>query len=145
MTTDEKISLLEILTELALTEANLIWTRFSAILYASTGLLGILAFAVERGNDVIPVFTAGFGLLLSVVWLQTIRLSSFYYQRWQTDADYLISQDEHLKEIVRGRLAPRVEKPRGWTASKYSMLVPIGFSILWLVVIIDALGFISIL
>ena len=145
MNSQEKIHLLELLTSLAQSEADLIWTRFSALLYASTGLLGILTFAVTRSSKGFSVFVALFGLLLSFVWLQMIRLSSYYYQRWQADADHLISTDENIEAIVRGRVNPRIPQPAGWSASKYSTLVPLGFALIWILVILNAVGVITVL
>lgn len=145
MNQDEKLHLLEILSQLALTEANLMWTRFTTLLYASTGLLGILAFAIEGKNKTISLFCALFGLLLAAVWFQTIRLSSFYYERWQLDVDHLVSSNKDLKELIRGRLEPRLPKPKGWSASKYFTVIPVGFGVAWLLIILDALGIILIL
>ena len=72
-----------------------------------------------------------------------IKLSSFYYQRWQMDSDSLIASDEELKEIVRGRINPRVAQPKGWTASYYSAILPIFFSIGWIIVLLDSVSLVN--
>jgi cytochrome c biogenesis factor len=128
------------LTNLSLTEASLMWTRFTAILYASGGLLAILSFAVEKNNKFMQLIVVFFWLLLAIVWFQTIRLSSFYYLRWQMDVDYLIKNDKRLKVIVRGRVNPRLKQSVKWSASKYSLLLPICFAVLWILVILNLTG-----
>lgn len=140
MNTSDKIQLLGVLTELALKEAELIWVRYTTMLYASTGLVGILAFSIEKGFNFVTLCTSLIGLALAIVWFQMIKLSGFYYQRWQKDADFLVSSDEELKNIVRGRISPRIIAPQGWAASQYGMIVPIVFSVGWLLVLLDALG-----
>jgi ABC-type anion transport system duplicated permease subunit len=139
---DKNISLLVMLTDLANKEADLLWTRYSAMLYASTGLVGILSFALEQQLKSIAVGCAILGLIFALVWIQLIRLSSYYYQRWQMDADYLVSKDEKLSEIVRGRINPRLKQPVKGTASKYAMVLPISFAIAWIILGAGILGFI---
>ena len=67
MNRDEKIQILQILTELALKEAELIWTRYTTMLYASTGLVAILSFAAEKDLKFISFGTALIGLILAGV------------------------------------------------------------------------------
>jgi len=139
----DKIELLQILTELALREAELMWTRYSTMLYASTGLTGIVAFAVEQQSRPIRLGCAIIGLVLALVWIQMIRLSGYYYQRWQMDADHLVSSDESLKQVVRGRINPRLSPPSKWAASEYGMVIPILFATGWVLILADSVGLLS--
>jgi hypothetical protein len=138
---DEKnLSLLALLTDLALKEAELLWTRFSAMLYVSTGLIGVLSFALERQLKSIALGCVILGFIFAIVWVQMLRLSSYYYQRWEMDADYLVSKDEKLSEFMRGRVNPRLKQPGKWTASKYATMLPVSFAVAWLILGAGILG-----
>ena len=143
----EKLNVLKILTELALKEADLIWTRYTAMLYTSTGLIGIMTFSLEKqpnpsGIRWLSLGCAIIGFIISIVWIQIFRLSRHYYLRWQEDADHLISTDENLKQMIRGRINPRTKIPSKITASQFGMMIPIVFAIGWVLVIVDAIGII---
>lgn len=144
----EKLSLLEMLTELALKEADLIWTRYTAMLYTSTGLMGIMTFSLENQSSSnirwLSLGCAVIGFVIAIVWMQIFRLSRYYYSRWQEDADYIVLSDENIKQVVRGRINPRIKSPSKLTASQYGMLIPIMFAIGWLFVLADAIGIIRI-
>jgi len=135
----EKIDILNTLTTLALKEAELLWTRYTTLLYASTGLVGILSFAIDNESKRIVIGIGVIGIILSFVWIQMIRLSSYYYQRWQMDADYLIKSEEILEEFIKGRTAPRLEPPTKFPASTYGKIIPIIFLIGWLIVLFDTI------
>jgi len=144
MNVEEKISLFSVITQLALTEAQLLWTRYTTMLYANTGLIAILSFAIQRKLNAVISGCSIIGLILSIIWIQMIRLSSYYYQRWQLDADFLISSDDCLNEIVHGRIEPRLSKPTKISASQYGLALPFTFIIGWLLVIAQQLGLIKI-
>lgn len=133
MTLQDKIAILQLLEDMALKEANLIWRRFSTMLYASTGLFAIFAFSVKQNMDAVALGCAVFGVILSVCWFQIICVSNFYYERWQCDADYIVSEDGELSSIIRGRSSPRTPTTPIIHASKYSLVVPITFLIGWIV------------
>ncbi|OIQ06240.1 MAG: hypothetical protein COS36_03830 [Candidatus Altarchaeum sp. CG03_land_8_20_14_0_80_32_618] len=77
----DKISILTLLTNLAAKEAELMWTRYASMLYASTALLGILSFALKERLFPVVIGVAFIGIVFSIAWLQMIRLSQFYYKR----------------------------------------------------------------
>lgn len=135
----EKIDILNTLTTLALKEAELLWTRYTTLLYASTGLVGILSFAIDNESKRIIIGIGVIGIILSLVWIQMICLSSYYYQRWQMDADCLIKSEEILEEFIKGRLAPRLESPTKFPASTYGKIIPIIFLMGWLIVLFDTI------
>lgn|GEM_PF-2949191 len=137
---EDNISLFKVLTDLALKESDLLWTRFSAMLYASTGLVGILSFALEKQLKSIAWGCTILGLIFSLVWVQIMRLSSYYYQRWQMDADYVVNSDDKLRETIRGRINPRIKPPTKWSASRYAMMLPISFAIAWIAIGLGLLG-----
>ena len=131
---DEKISIINLLENLAMKEAELMWIRYATMLYASTGLVGILSFALKEDIYFIVVGCSLIGILFSIVWINILRISKFYYDRWQTDADKLIKDGDVLEDSIRGRINPRVSRPVKWDASKYAIFIPRAFLIVWILV-----------
>ena len=142
---NDKTGIFNVLTTLALKEAELLWVRYTTMLYTNTGLVAILAYALENKSTGLIVGIAVVGVIMSIVWVQMIRLSSYYYQRWQIDADQLVQSDKYLSEVIRGRLNPRLEKPANWSASTYGKIIPFIFIVGWVIVILDALSIIEII
>lgn len=140
----DKISILTLLTNLAIKEAELMWTRYTTMLYASTALVGILSFALKEHLFSVVIGCALIGVVFSVIWLQMIRLSQFYYKRWQLDADELIKNDDNLQNLIRGRIDPRISPPVKWTASEYAMIVPMAFFVGWIFVLLGAINLLPI-
>lgn len=143
-----KISILNILETLALKEAELIWQRFSMMLYANTGLFGIVTVMYQQKALSLIIGTSLLGATICMVWMKMISLSSFYYERWQRDADALIDSDPKLREFIRGRLNPRIYiegKPEMKIpkrhASFYSLVVPISFFACWILLLIITIFF----
>lgn len=100
MELSEKISVLQILKDLSLKEADLIWKRFASMLYVNTGLLGVASFSIEKKQTAMVLGCAFVGIIISLVWFQIIRLSHYYYKIWRVDADELIRNDPDLCEII---------------------------------------------
>jgi hypothetical protein len=107
-----KIGILKILTDLALKEAELLWKRYSTMLIASTGLVGILTFSLKEKLIQLTIGCSLMGIIFAITWLYIIKLSQFYYNRWQFDADDLIRNDINLSKIVRGRIDSQVPPPK---------------------------------
>ena len=137
MNTTDKISVLTLLFNLAMKEAELMWIRYTTMLYASTGLVGILSFAFKEEQIFIVMGCAVVGIVFSIVWLQIIQASQFYYKRWIIDADELIKSDDEFRSLIRGRIKPRIPSPTKWVASKYAMIVPVIFFVIWIIVLIE--------
>ncbi len=104
------------------------------MLYANTGLLGILTFTYQQKMLSLIIGTSLLGAVICIIWIKIIILSQFYYERWQRDADALVESEPELKEIIKGRLNPRTHiegKPAlkipTKHASFYSLIVPISF------------------
>ena len=138
MNLQNKLQLLGLLNEWAQKEAALIWSRYQAMLLASTGLVAILSFALEKKLFWVIYGSSAVGVILAIVWVQIIQLSQFYYQRWQHDADELVKSENEFSKWVRGRINPRVEQPSRFSASMYAIIVPITFFIGWVVVLLSA-------
>ncbi|MFH0909073.1 MAG: hypothetical protein V1929_09950 [bacterium] len=136
----DRLQLLSALNESARKEAELMWTRFQAMLFASTGLIAILAFALEKQLLWLIYATSILGIVFAVVWIQIMRLSRYYYDRWQLDADALVRSDDELREWVRGRIDPRLSKPTRPRATTYAAALPVAFLIGWIVVFVAAAG-----
>lgn len=139
MNLSEKISILQILKDLSLKEADLIWKRFTSMLYVNTGLLGIVTFAIEKNQSAMILGCSLVGIVISIIWIQIIRLSRYYYRIWKVDANELIRKDAELSEIIKGHIDPRVEHPKyaPGVASSYAIAIPVCFLFLWFMVIIN--------
>ncbi|MBT9147437.1 MAG: hypothetical protein DDT32_01192 [Syntrophomonadaceae bacterium] len=134
-----KLEVLRYLSELAIKEADLIWLRYQTMLIASTGLIAILGYSIDKHIIWVSYAVSILGVVLALVWLQIHRLSQFYYQRWQLDADEIVKSDAEFAEWIRGRLAPRIARPSNISASGYANILPVAFLIGWCVILITLL------
>lgn len=132
MNFENKIELLKTIQQLALTEGDRIWTRSATMLYASIGLVGILSFSLEKKIYCVALGCSIIGITISVSWIFVLRMSRYLYERWQTDVDAMIIEDEEFSKYIKGRLNPRVKRPNLPYPSVFLAALPIAFLIGWL-------------
>ena len=126
---------------MSLKEAELMWIRFSAMLYASTGLIGVLSFALERQLQTIALGCIILGLIFSIVWIQQIRLSpatTIKDGRWMLTT--WLARTNNFVIWFGGRINPRLNRPAKWAASRYAMALPISFATGWATIGAGLLG-----
>jgi len=136
--TENRISILQMVTNLASQESDRFWTRFSMLLYANTGILAIFQFTSPQ--DTTRIVVAFFGLLLSFMWLIWNRQSSFYNMVWLKDHEAILSHDKELAALITGIASKRITPPfSGVFTEKYKIwnLPVYVFVLLWLVLLIE--------
>jgi hypothetical protein len=136
---EARLELLKYLTGLAEGEANRAWTRQSVLLSVNTALLGIAALMLSAGNVALVALPALLGLATTYVWQRLNQLGQFYQDRWYTDMDALIASDAELRDWVRGRAQPRVERPVQRRGADYFGFLPWVFLAWWIVLAVAAI------
>lgn len=136
---DQKIQILGILKDLATKEADLIWRRYSIMLYSSTALIAIAILSFEQRTFAGILVSASTGVLFSLTWIGVHWRSKFYYLRWQTDADAIVQNDDVLESMIRGRIRPRIRIPQVH-ASQIALVIPIAFLLIWTSIILILLA-----
>jgi hypothetical protein len=128
----QKLELLKLVSNLAESEANRAWSRYTVMLYANTALLGIVAWVLTNGAQAAAFPPAFAGALCSLAWWRITNLSDYYQSRWHADMEALTESDETLAEWVRGRNHPRIPMRKGKPVYFWAQFAPISYFMLWI-------------
>jgi len=132
-----KMEILKVVVDLAEKESDRGWTRYSMMLYSSSAMVGILAFAANPQSNFPNILASTFGLSIAVVWLFVNRASRFYERRWHLDFDAIVNSDRTLSKWVRGRIEPRLHWPLGDKSGTFFFnMLPVAFLILWVSILL---------
>jgi L-amino acid N-acyltransferase YncA len=142
---DVRLDLLRLAVDLSERESDRFWTRYSMMLYANTGLLGIIAYSISTPNCWLATLVSLVGIPLSISWFCLIKLSYFYDHRWHADMEALIRSSPAIRKWLRGRILPRIKRPFRRTLPLIE-ISPVVFLIFWLVILVlSVLGKLGIL
>ena len=133
---ENKLKLLEIVSNLAERESDRTWRRFSIMLIINTGLMALVSLSGDKFLYIDSILGGILGVILSVVWFQMITLSTFYEKRWHADMIEIIESDPEIQRFVRGRSDEtcRINRPTERSASSYARILPISLGILWVLI-----------
>ena len=134
--TKDKLEVLKLVSDLAERESDRSWVRYSMMLYANTGILAILTYALQSQRWINVALPSFMGVIMSYAWLKTNGASYYYEHRWHADMEAIIKSDKTLRTWVKGRNSPRIAKPfRNRSGMFYFNIVPTCFLLFWLTVL----------
>ena len=127
--------IIEILISATEKESDRYWTRngiFISLLVGGIALIGAL-------SDKMSLFYSNLlaisGILISCVWIQVLRQSKYYAERWREDLRECINDNKQAKKYIRALTNPRISRPKGPSSSKSILLLSIISLIFWIAII----------
>jgi len=120
-------------------ESDRTWQRFSLLLSIHTGLMAVAALVAQNTNFTWTIIIISIsGILLSDMWIQIIKVSKYYEERWIQDCRLIISNHPLLRRYVnaRGIETDVLRRPTRRAASGYARRLAKGAGFIWAVLLV---------
>ena len=138
--TDQKLKLLELVSNWAESESDRTWKRNSFFLTINTAIVAIIALLMDPINYPAIAIVSGFSIILSYVWFKIIPLSKYYESRWHNDMERIIESNETIKNYIKGRSKEQnMSRPSKMGSTEYIKVIPISLIIIWFIILIWAI------
>jgi len=131
----KKIEIFKIISDLAEKETDRYWIRYRTMFLINSAIGAIISFTPDNIRMIVILFCSPIGFFTSYSWLQIIRWSEYYQDRWVRDQIAIINSDQFLSDYIKGRSEERLKKPEMISIRKLFWVGPVVFLVIWIMLI----------